>query len=47
MCSEKVKDSNLLSLEDFVNKDEFSVDHVITLGEAGLKTCIQHLGFGN
>jgi len=46
-CLKRVKDTSLASLERVVNNDLFSLSFIISLGEAGLKKYIQHLGLGN
>jgi len=47
ICSKRVKDIYLSTLEDFVNQESFSVSSVIGLGTNGLKEKIGHLGMGN
>ena len=47
LCSKRVKDVNLSSLEEFVNSEEFSIDHVLQCGREDVKNRIRHLGLQN
>jgi len=47
ICSKRVKDMYLSTLENFINDDSFSMSYVITLSNKGLKDKIGHLGMGN
>ena len=47
MCSKRVKDVSLSTLEKIVNEDQFSLSFVIEMGVDGLKKLISHLGMGN
>jgi len=47
LCLKRVKDVNLSSLEEFVNSNEFSIDHVIQCGTNVVRNKICHLGLQN
>jgi len=47
LCSKRVKDINLSSLEEFVNCDQFSIDLVIQCGTNEVRNKICHLGLQN